>query len=613
MSERNDELQGVGRPRFKRIIIAVTAVVLAGAVVTTTVLVIRHNSASETTTNYREYSVSKSDVTVGTTESGTVALEDDTVTFPVGCTISSVLVKSGQAVKKGDALVKLDMDSVNDSSSDTKQKLEAAKVSLQSALNDQQAKLKAAEITYESSKYLATSAPLTRQMTLNELQNNVTSAKQTLADDQKSLTDYQAMQKTWSADYAKLQQLKQWVSNAQDEETSYNNQLTAFNTANETVLDTYDALKKASDSAGQTYAADKYNDETDDDTEDADYEAYKEAKDTLNSYVENIAGTIITQQNNLESEVAQATAEYNNYNTAYSDFKDTYNTKYTIGDADSPITGSSIDDKVTSLEQSVATDQYNLEKAQKTAEISSATAKTTEETDLNTANYAQDTYDLTVNQLSEAVSTAQESYNTLQNEMNEINNALNGDGVIVSPADGFVASVSYKAGSSVTAGDTIMTISTNDSLSLSLSISEDDITNVSVGQEATISLSSYDNQTFDGIVESITAEPARSGSSSVTYTVVVKSSSKVGDIGTVYDGMSGEGTIIQKRVKDALNVNDKAITFKNGISTVLVRDQSGNVTTKTVKTGFSNGTVVEITSGLDEGDTVLVESAVSSK
>ncbi len=605
MNERFDGEPGTGRPR-RRILIAVTAVVLAGAVVTGTILIIHKNSSTQTATTYREYSVSKGDVTVGTTESGTVALEDDTISFPVDCTISSVLVQSGQKVKKGDALVKLDISSVNDNSSDTKQKLEAAKVSLQSALNDQKAKLQTAQITYESSKYLATTAPITKQVTLGDLQNSVTAAQTTLADDQKSLAEYQAQQKTWTADYAKLQQMKKWASDAQAEEASYNNQLTAFNTANASVISTYNSLKNAMDSAQQQYAAAKYQDDPDDDEVATTKDAYDTANDALKNYTDSVAGTVISQQTTLQNEVAQATAEYNNYNTAYTDFQQTYSDKYKL-------TGSDLDDKVTSLKQTVATDQYNLQKAQTTAQISSADADTKEQTDLNTADYAQDAYDLTVNQLSQAVTSAQESYNKLQDQMNEINNALNGDGVIVSPADGFVASVTYKAGSSVSADTAMMTISTDNSVSLSLSVSEDDITSVSVGQEASISLTAYDNQTFDGLVESVTAEPARSGSSSVSYTVVVKSAGKIGDIGTVYDGMSGEATVIQKRVKNAVSVSDRAITFKNGVSTVLVRDQNGGTTSKTVKTGFSNGTNVEIVSGLQEGDTVLAESAVSSK
>lgn len=598
-----------GEKRFhlprRRVLIPVVAVVLAGAVAGT-VLIVRRNSGSQASATYREYSVSKGDVTVGTTESGTAALENDTISFPVECTISSVPVKSGQKVKKGDALVQLDMSSVSDSTSDTRQKLEAAKVSLQSALNDQKSKLQAAKITYESSKYLAASAPVTKQLTLGDLQNSVASAQTALANDQKALSQYQALQKTWAADYAKLQQLKQWTDDAKAAQTSYNNQLTAFNTTNAAVISTYNSLKDASDKAGEAYAALKYDDDADEADTDLAHDSYTKAKDTLNNYYSSVASSVISQQSTLEDQVAQAEAEYNNYNTAYTSFQQTYSDKYKV-------TGTDLDDKVASLQQSVKTDQYNLDKAKKTAQISSAEAGTKEENDLNTANSAQDAYDLTVSQLSQAATAAQESYDKLQNQMNEIDNALNGNGVIVSPADGFVASVAYKAGSSVAAGQAIMTISTDNSVSLSLSVSEDDIANVSVGQEASISLTAYDSQTFDALVESITAEPARSGSSSVSYTVVVKSTGKLGDIGTVYDGMSGEATIIQKRVRDALYVNNKAITFSNGVSSVLVRDQSGNTAAKTVGTGFSNGTNVEITGGLSEGDTVLAESAVSSK
>lgn len=598
-----------GEKRFhlphRRVLIPVVAVVLAGAVAGT-VLIVRRNSGSQASATYREYSVSKGDVTVGTTESGTAALENDTISFPVECTISSVPVKSGQKVKKGDALVQLDMSSVSDSTSDTRQKLEAAKVSLQSALNDQKSKLQAAKITYESSKYLAASAPVTKQLTLGDLQNSVASAQTALANDQKALSQYQALQKTWAADYAKLQQLKQWTDDAKAAQTSYNNQLTAFNTTNAAVISTYNSLKDASDKAGEAYAALKYDDDADEADTDLAHDSYTKAKDTLNNYYSSVASSVISQQSTLEDQVAQAEAEYNNYNTAYTSFQQTYSDKYKV-------TGTDLDDKVASLQQSVKTDQYNLDKAKKTAQISSAEAGTKEENDLNTANSAQDAYDLTVSQLSQAATAAQESYDKLQNQMNEIDNALNGNGVIVSPADGFVASVAYKAGSSVAAGQAIMTISTDNSVSLSLSISEDDIANVSVGQEASISLTAYDSQTFDALVESITAEPARSGSSSVSYTVVVKSTGRLGDIGTVYDGMSGEATIIQKRVRDALYVNNKAITFSNGVSSVLVRDQSGNTAAKTVGTGFSNGTNVEITGGLSEGDTVLAESAVGSK
>lgn len=397
------------------------------------------------------------------------------------------------------------------------------------------------------------------------------------------------------------------MDDAKASETSYSDQLSNFKDSNSTVISMNSSLQNTMETAKAKYlAADKGD--TDVDGGDADYweDQYEAAKDAYNAYYSFKASSILTQQKTLEDKVAQYTAEYNNYSEAYNNFKATYDDKYKV-------TGSELDDKVTSLENTLKTDQYNLEKAKKTAQISSAEANTKEKTDLNTASNAQNTYDLTVAQLSQAVTDAQESCDKLQREMDEITNAMNGNGVLTSPADGVVASVSCEAGGSAAAEQTLLTVSTDNSISLSLSVSEDDITNVSIGQEASISLSAYDGQSFDAQVESITAEPARSGSASVTYTVVVQSTGKTGDIGTVYDGMSGEATIIQKRAKNVLYVSNRAITFQNGKSTVLVRGQDEAVSPKEVKTGFSDGTYVEITSGLQKGDTVLAESTVVSK
>ncbi len=395
------------------------------------------------------------------------------------------------------------------------------------------------------------------------------------------------------------------MDNAETSKTNYETQLSKYKEDNDTVINEYDKLKSAAESAREEYLAAKANaDDENDYSEEKD--AYDDAKSAVDTYYSGVAASIVTEENNLEAKVAEYTASYKNYTSAYNDFKDTYDKKYDVTDTE-------LDDKVTSLKASVQTDEYNLKKAQKTAQISSTSADTKEATDLNTAAGAQSTYDLTVNQLSQAVSSAQADCDTLQEKIDEINNAMNGNGVITSPCDGIVSSVSYTDGSDVTANEAIMTISKADTVSMDVSVSEDDITNVSVGQDADITLSAYDGQTISGMVESITAEPARSGSSSVSYTVTVKAAAdSSSSIGTVYEGMSGEATIVQGEAKSVLYVSNKVITFNNGVSTVLVKKSDGSNTQKTVTTGFSDGTYVEITGGLSEGDTVLAESAVKS-
>ena len=592
----------------KKIIVFVTVVAVVAAGSGVTVYAMQKKNSSAPAANYREYSVSQGDVTVGTTESGTVALDDVNVTFPVQCTISSIPVKSGQQVKKGDALVQLDLSSVSSSTSDLRQKLEAAKNSVQQAVDDQKSKLDMAKITYQSSLYLSTSAPITRSLTLGDVQNAVTNAQNALAGDQKDLATYTALQKSWPADYAKLQNLKKWMNDASTAKTDDANQLTSFNNENSSVLSTYNSLKNTMNTDEANYITAKGIDGEVQGKDASEWnDQFKSDQEALNAYSSAAASSVLSQQTSLEQKEAQDTAEYNNYSSAYSDFQDACNSKYKL-------TGSDLDAKVTSLQNSIKNDQYNLQKAQQTARISSANADTAEQNSLATAGNAQDTYDLTVNQLAQAVTTAQDNYSNLQNQMTEINNALNGDGTIRASCDGFVAQIGSKAGNSVQANTAILTISQTDGFSMDVSVSEDDIPNVKVGQDATLSLTSQtDGPEIDATVDSITAEPARSGSSSVSYTVAVKSKSPVSGLGTVYDGMSGQATIVQKQVKNVLYVNNKAVTFQNGQSTVLVKGQNGSPVKQVVTTGFSDGTYVEITSGLQKGETVLAESAVASK
>ena len=77
--------------------------------------------------------------------------------------------------------------------------------------------------------------------------------------------------------------------------------------------------------------------------------------------------------------------------------------------------------------------------------------------------------------------------------------------------------------------------------------------------------------------------------------------------------MSGEVTLIQKQVQGVLYLANQAIIFEAGKSYVLKKGTNENGIKTEVSTGFSNGRYVEILSGLNNGDTVLAESAVSQK
>lgn len=604
-----DKIRNLIKNHRKMCIMIASGTVLGAAILTTVLLYVNQMKASQNTASYREYTVAKGDVTVGTSESGTVALDETTVSFPVDVTIDNVLVKVGYSVKTGESLVKLNQDSITDGTLDSRTKLAQAKLSLEQAVADQESKLKTAKLTYETSRSTAANAYTEEYLTKAEIQNSIATAKADLKEKQDDLTKYLALQKSYPADNAKLTKLKKWRDDAKTTLTSYQDQLETYETDHKAALDGLSSLETAKNSAYSAWVLAKAQD----DGEDTAKAEYDDAKDAYDDYADYIASTV-TAKKSLESKVSLYTAEYNNYSTAYDNYNETFKDKYgssssSSTDSDTTASSDELDSKVTSLQGEVKTAQFTLEKAQKSSAGSIDEAEQKLQSSLNDGSGAGSAYQLTVNQLAGAVSTQQETYDSLKRELDDVNSAINGDGILTSPCDGIVVSVSYTAGSDVKAGEAIVTIAKTAAVSISVSLSEEDVTDLSIGQDAEISLTAYEGQTFPATVESIAASPSRSGSASVTYAVTAKMTDP--NTKKVFVGMSGEVKFIKEQKKDVLYVSDQAITFEDGISSVLVKSADGSTKKTTVTTGFSNGQYVEILSGLKEGDTVLVESAVT--
>ena len=141
---------------------------------------------------------------------------------------------------------------------------------------------------------------------------------------------------------------------------------------------------------------------------------------------------------------------------------------------------------------------------------------------------------------------------------------------------------------------------------MTVSVSQEDISDIAVGDEVNIELTAYEDEVFAGTVTGIDTSTT-SGSSTVSYNVTVTFSD---DVDGVFTDMTGNVTFIQKQVEDVLYVSNKTIINEGTASYVKVKDADGNIKKVEVTTGFSDGINVEITSGLSEGDTVLIESQV---
>lgn len=568
----------------------------------------------------REYQVQKGDLTVGTTENGTISLERESISFPVNATIEQILVKAGMEVKEGDALIIFDQESVKDSSTESTAKLTEAKLSLTQALSDQKVKLQEAKNAYESSKALAGYSTMQEQLTKQEVEYTLEEAKINLQDAVDELAKYQSLMESYDTDTARLEELEEWMEEAKSLKESYEAQLFALEQKNKTLLDQVSALKSEQEKAKvNRKAAEAANEELQ--TEES-ASALSEAEAKYNAAVtayeeySSDADDVTEKQTALSEKVAVYTAEYENYSKAYNDFKETYTKNYkgsSSGDSSASagiISKEDLSKKVTSLELSLKQAQLKYDKAMNESSLTLLEAGQKLLSNQAELSNAETVYQLAVEKAALDVTTQEAAYNTLKKQLADLESVIDGDGSISAPCDGIISAIGYASGDEVQANQVILTISKPSSLSMSISMSEEDVTAIHVGQQAEITLTAYEGQTFAAEVDSITTEPARSGSASVSYMVTVKMTDE--NTNTVYEGMSGEVTLLQKQIKDVLYVSNQAVSFEDGRSYVDKKASDGSTVKTEIKTGFSNGRYVEIISGLSEGDRLSTPSAISA-
>ena len=227
-----------------------------------------------------------------------------------------------------------------------------------------------------------------------------------------------------------------------------------------------------------------------------------------------------------------------------------------------------------------------------------------EETMLAYSN-ADGQYSVDVNGIDRDVESASEALEEAKAALEEFE-AFIGDGIVYAEYEGSVMSVGYAQGDELSTDTVIATYSDATAVTITVSVSQEDISEVAVGDTVLIELTAYEDEDFSGIVSSMDTSTS-SGSSTVSYNVTVTFQ---GDISKVYADMTGNVTFIQKQVTDVLYVSNKAIINEGTSSYVKRMAEDGSFVKEQVITGFSDGVNVEIQSGLDEGDTVIIESRV---
>ncbi|MBP2651768.1 MAG: macA 4 [Firmicutes bacterium] len=177
--------------------------------------------------------------------------------------------------------------------------------------------------------------------------------------------------------------------------------------------------------------------------------------------------------------------------------------------------------------------------------------------------------------------------------------------VITSPVEGIVIGAPTPAGETVVQGisasQTIVTIADMSVMQVKVLVDESDIGKVKVGQQATFTVDAYSDKTFTGKVASISRD-ATTSSNVVYYPVYVNVDSPE-DL--LFPTMTARATINVGESKNVLVVPLAALRSEKIGQCVQVM-VNGKAENRLVTLGLRDDEKVEITSGLDEGDLVVL-------
>ncbi len=181
---------------------------------------------------------------------------------------------------------------------------------------------------------------------------------------------------------------------------------------------------------------------------------------------------------------------------------------------------------------------------------------------------------------------------------------------IVAPFNGVVTVLNLTVGqnASSSGSTTQVQVADLDHLEIVVNMAEVDIPTIKVGQPIQITLDALPNLTLQGKV--IEMAPAGTLTQGVVNYPVTVSIDNPPD--TVKAGMTASLNVITQQKNNVLLVPNRAIRTQGQqkVATVLFEGQQIQVS---VTTGMNNDTMTEVTSGLKEGDTVLISGTTTAQ
>jgi RND family efflux transporter MFP subunit len=174
---------------------------------------------------------------------------------------------------------------------------------------------------------------------------------------------------------------------------------------------------------------------------------------------------------------------------------------------------------------------------------------------------------------------------------------------LVAPADGLVGEVQVAPGAQVSASTTLMTL-VPPSLEVVVNAEESQLGKLAEGQAVQLNVAAFPGQRFDGVLRAInpTVDPK-------TRTASVHVVPNNPD-GKLRAGMSTDVVIQTARAEDAIIVPPAALQQRSGQQYVFTA-VDGRARMQIVNIGLSNASAIQITSGVQAGETVILPGSIT--
>ncbi len=171
---------------------------------------------------------------------------------------------------------------------------------------------------------------------------------------------------------------------------------------------------------------------------------------------------------------------------------------------------------------------------------------------------------------------------------------------IEAPISGVVTHIYPQIGETIRSGMPVVRIATLDPVMIKIDINETEITGIERGQKASIEVAAYPGEAFPGVLEnlSISADPRTR-----TFQAWVRTNNPEGKL---KPGMFAKVEILVTAKKNVLTVSKDALVQEDGKEAIYVVSADSVAELREIKPGQGSGNRVEVISGLQENERVVV-------